>query len=88
MQERIGETGSALDLAMRVLACSSLGINCSVDFHTLLGLQCQDGSWEIGWLYRYGSTGIRIGNRGVTTALALKAISSSAKVPMPTVGKV
>ena len=80
LEERIGESGSALDLAMRVLACSSLGIKCSVDLHTLLELQCQDGSWENGWLYKYGSTGLRIGNRGVTTALAVKAISASAKV--------
>ena len=76
VKERVGKSGSALDLSMRVLACSSLAIDCNVDCDTLLRLQCQDGSWEIGWLYRYGSTGVRIGNRGVTTALAVKAISS------------
>lgn len=32
-------------------------------------------------MYRYGSTGVKIGNRGVTTALAVKAIASSASVP-------
>ena len=80
LQERVGESGSALDLAMRVLACDSLGIECSVDRDTLLCLQCQDGGWESGWMYRYGSTGVKIGNRGVTTALAVKAIASSASV--------
>jgi len=44
--------------------------------------QCQDGSWEPGWMYRYGSTGVKIGNRGLTTALAVKAISSSINVSM------
>jgi len=77
IQDRIGKSGSALDLAMRVLAADFLGIECSADRVTLRGLQCQDGSWEPGWMYRYGSTGMRLGNRGVTTAFALKAITSS-----------
>ena len=81
VQERVGESGNALDLAMRVLACDSLGMECSVDRHTLVYLQCQDGGWESGWIYRYGSTGVKIGNRGVTSALAVKAIASSVSVP-------
>lgn len=76
VQERIGKEGSGLDLAMRVLACKSIGIECSKDRDNLLAMQCEDGSWEPGWMYRYGSTGVRIGNRGLTTALALKAISA------------
>lgn len=84
VQERIGASGSALDLAMRVLACTSLGIDCSLDRHALLTCQCQDGSWENGWIYRYGSTGVKIRNRGVTTALAVKAIASSVNVPVGT----
>lgn len=63
---------------MRVLACNSLGIECSADRDALISMQCSDGSWEPGWMYRYGSTGVRVGNRGVTTALAAKAIASSA----------
>lgn len=82
LEERVGESGSALDLAMRILACNSLAVECSVDRHTLLRLQCQDGGWESGWMYRYGSTGVKIGNRGVTTALAVKAIASSADIPL------
>ena len=34
LQERVGESGSALDLALRVLACDSLDIECSVDRDT------------------------------------------------------
>ena len=79
-QERVGQSGSALDLAMRILTCSSLDLDCDIDHHSLLELQCEDGGWEGGWLYRYGSTGVNIGNKGVTTALAIKAIVSSKKV--------
>ena len=73
-QERIGQMGSALDLAMRIITCNVLHLDCSIDRHALMGLQCEDGGWQAGWLYRYGSTGVNIGNRGVTTAMALKAI--------------
>ena len=81
LEERVGESGSALDLAMRILACNSLAVECGVDRNTLLRIQCQDGGWEPGWMYRYGSTGVKIGNRGVTTALAVKAIASSTDIP-------
>ena len=81
LQERVGENGDALDLAMRVLACDSLGIECKADRDALFHLQCQDGGWELGWLCRYGSTGVKIGNRGVTTALAMKAIAFSPSTP-------
>ena len=78
-QEQVGKTGSALDLAMRVLTCSALDLDCDVDRQTLLDLQREDGSWELGWMYRYPSTGIKLGNHGVTTAFAIKAIASSEK---------
>ena len=72
--ERVGKEGDALDLGMRVLANIALDIDCEQDRKTLLQLQCKHGGWEGGWLYRYGSSGVQIGNRGVTTALAVKAI--------------
>ena len=78
-QERVGLNGSALDLAMRILTCDLLDINCGVDRRALLDIQCEDGGWQAGSLYRYGSTGINLGNRGVTTAMALKAIACSEK---------
>ena len=76
-QERVGESGSAMDLAMRILTCSALTLDCGIDRRALLDLQCEDGGWKEGWMYRYGSTGVRFGNRGVTTALAIKAITCS-----------
>ncbi|KAI1451206.1 Haloacid dehalogenase-like hydrolase-domain-containing protein [Annulohypoxylon moriforme] len=76
MYERLGLGGSALDLAMRVITCAQLGIACVDDRRALLNLQCEDGSWEIGWMYQYGSTGVKVGNRGVTIAMAVAALST------------
>ena len=75
-RERVRQDGNALDLASRILACSSLGIECGMDRRALMDLQCEDGGWEAGWIYRFGSTGVRLGNKGVTTAMAVKALSS------------
>ncbi|KAJ6625602.1 Haloacid dehalogenase-like hydrolase-domain-containing protein [Mycena sp. CBHHK59/15] len=90
LQERIGVEGDALQLAMRIAACTSVGLKDDIDLRTLLTLQCEDGGWEIGWIYKYGSSGIKIGNRGLTTALAIRAIESMAKgsatsSPTPTI---
>ena len=43
VQERAGQPGSALDLAMRILTCDSLGLNCNLDRDALLDSQCEDG---------------------------------------------
>lgn len=75
LRERLGLGGSAMDLAMRILACASVGLPCEDDRHALLGRQCEDGSWEPGWMYQYGSTGVKIGNRAATTAMAVAALS-------------
>ncbi|KUI70175.1 Alpha-D-glucose-1-phosphate phosphatase YihX [Cytospora mali] len=76
VRERLGIDSGALDLAMRIITCDQMGIPCEDDRRVLLSLQCEDGSWEGGWLYQYGSTGMKIGNRGVTTAMAVAALSS------------
>ncbi|KAF2680431.1 HAD-like protein [Lentithecium fluviatile CBS 122367] len=77
VREHVGKSGTALELAMRIILCDALGLGSGNDLQTLIGLQLLDGSWEAGWMYRYGSTGVRIGNQGLTTALALKAIASA-----------
>jgi len=74
IQERIGVSGDSLALAMRILACKSMGIRDEVDLNALLALQCDDGGWEVCWIYKYGSSGIKIGNRSLTTAFAINAI--------------
>jgi hypothetical protein len=79
VRERVGQSGDALELAVRINLCGALGLDCEDDLQTLLRLQQPDGSWEPGWMYRYGSTGEMIGNKGLTTALALKAIKSAGR---------
>ena len=76
LRERVGLEGSALDLAMRITACAQMGIACQEDRVTLLKMQCKDGSWDQGWMYRFGSTGVRVGNRAVTTAMAVAALEA------------
>lgn len=76
VKERIGAPGDALALAMRILACAAMGMRNEIDLRSLLPLQCEDGGWEAGWVYKYGSSGVKIGNRGLTTALALNAIEA------------
>jgi hypothetical protein len=74
--ERAGCSGDALALAMRVLVGAAVGLRMERDLAALLPLQCEDGGWGPGWIYKYGSSDIKIGNRGLTTALALNAIAA------------
>ena len=79
LRERVLErSGAAADdalaLAMRVLAGTAVGLRLEHDLALLLPLQCEDGGWGPGWVYKYGSSGVKIGNRGLATALALNAI--------------
>ena len=82
VQERIGAAGDALALAMRILVCNFVGIRDEVDLRTLFTMQCTDGGWEIGWMYHYSTSGVSVGNRGLATALAMKAIEVSSN-PLP-----
>jgi hypothetical protein len=82
--ERAGCPGDALALAMRVLAGAAVGLRMERDLAALLPLQCEDGGWGPGWVYKYGSSGLKIGNRGLTTALALNAIAALyPRLPQP-----
>lgn len=80
--ERIGSPGDSLELAMRVLACASLGIRDDIDLQRLRERQGLDGGWEDGWFYRYGMTGVYIGNKGLTTAFAMSAIKAAYALPV------
>lgn len=79
LQERVGTSGDALELAMRVIACHDMGVKNEVDLRKLEISQEQDGGWEVGWLCQTGKTSLKIGNRGLTTALAIKAIGMTRK---------
>ncbi|KAI1792346.1 HAD-like domain-containing protein [Ganoderma leucocontextum] len=74
VQERSGAEGDALALAMRVTAAASVGGRAARDYERLMAMQEEDGSWPVGWMYKYGSSGVRIGNKGLTTAMAVAAI--------------
>ncbi|KAH8996493.1 hypothetical protein EDB86DRAFT_3077092 [Lactarius hatsudake] len=74
LRARIKErTGAA---AGDALAGSVIGLRLAHDLALLLPLKCEDGGWDPRWMYKYGSPGVKIGNRGLTTALALNAISA------------
>lgn len=75
VRERLGMEGSALDLAFRVITSSMFGLDCEKDRVTLLSLQWEDGGWEAGWMYQYGQTGVKVGNRAATTAIAIAALA-------------
>lgn len=74
IRERVGFGGDSISVATRLLSSQNLGIKNDSDFSRLLALQSADGGWPVGWVYKYGTSGLEIGNRGLSTALALKAI--------------
>lgn len=74
--ERSGAEGDAQQLAMRIIAGASMGMRMIVDYERLIRLQEEDGSFPMGWAYKYGGSGILLGNKGWTTALAVKAIKA------------
>jgi hypothetical protein len=79
--ERAGAPGDALALSMRVLAGAVVGVRMERDLAALLPMQCEDGGWDLSWVYKQGSSDIKIGNRGLTTVLALNAIAALESQP-------
>ncbi|KAK0185494.1 Haloacid dehalogenase-like hydrolase-domain-containing protein [Armillaria mellea] len=77
VMERIGTEGDGLALAMRLIVCNFTKVKNEIDLQTLRDLQQEDGGWDSGLIYRYGSSGLRIGNRGLTTVMAIHAIQCS-----------
>lgn len=74
--ERSGAEADALGLAMRIIAGAAVGIRMYVDYERLLSMQSADGSFPLGWAYKYGGSGMLLGNQGWTTALAVQAIKA------------
>jgi hypothetical protein len=81
IKERIGASGDAVALAMRILVCKSLGIKNEIDARSLLAMQCEDGGWELCWMFRQPTASANVGNRGVTTAFAVNAINAVKEWP-------
>ncbi|KAB8231116.1 uncharacterized protein BDW43DRAFT_313441 [Aspergillus alliaceus] len=76
VEERIKAPGDALALAMRLAVCDALSVANQQDLAPLLLLQCEDGGWGASRMYRFPQLDVWEGNRGVTTALAVKALKS------------
>jgi len=74
IQERVGASESAIDIAMRMIMCSGLGIRNGLDSCRLLKLQRPDGSWDPSPLYRYPSVSATAYCRTLETAFAAEAI--------------
>ncbi|RSL88708.1 hypothetical protein CEP51_001632 [Fusarium floridanum] len=55
----------------------ALGIENKRDVKTLLETQQIDGGWERQWLWKYGKEAVKIGSRGVVTAMAVRAIKQA-----------
>ena len=73
--EHFGAEGDALALAMRIHAATVVDLCDNRDYERLRRMQEMDGSWPIGWMYKYGpAKDLLIGNKGLTTAFAVSAI--------------
>ncbi|EKG14268.1 HAD-superfamily hydrolase subfamily IA variant 3 [Macrophomina phaseolina MS6] len=73
--ERVNVPVNPLALALRIFACQLVGIDARFwrqDLAAFQALQEEDGGWPAGHFCCMGRTGAKIGNRGLTTALALR----------------
>ena len=62
--EQLGSPGDAL--AMRMDAAAVVDVCNTQDYQRLAGMQEARGFWPVGWVYRYGITGIRCRPCGAT----------------------
>ncbi|KAF2249267.1 HAD-like protein [Trematosphaeria pertusa] len=76
LRNRVGRRDDSLAVVMRVLACQAVDVWAGSDLEYLKELQDVDGGWETGWVCRYGRSRKRIGNRGVVTSYAVKALET------------
>lgn len=68
---------NALALAFRLAACQSMRMDAKLyakDLERFLAMQDEDGGWPAGHFCRFGRTGVRIGNRGLVTALGVRIL--------------
>lgn len=70
----MGSDTNILNAAMRLLSSQALRIANQRDLDTILNAQQLDGGWEQAWLWRYGKETVKVGSRGVVTAMAVKGI--------------
>ncbi|KAJ4171571.1 hypothetical protein NW754_013341 [Fusarium falciforme] len=77
IQDRIGCDTNIFGAALRSPAAQALGIVNKKDVKILLETQLIDGGWEKQWLWKYGKEAVKLGSRGVVTAMAVRAIKKA-----------
>ncbi|KAI0438652.1 HAD-like protein [Xylaria telfairii] len=89
LEQRINVPTNPLALALRISACQLVGVSAhryNRDFKLFMSLQQEDGGWPAGHFCCMGRIGARIGNRGLTTALALQIIKAQQSTPISSTG--
>lgn len=79
IQDRMGCDQDILSAAMRLISAQAMGLSDPLDLKLLLRTQQMDGGWGLVWLWRYGKEKVKIGSRGVVTAMAVKGIRQARK---------
>jgi hypothetical protein len=77
LEGRLNEPTNPLALALRLFACQVVAVAPKLyrrDLERLLALQDEDGGWPAGHFCCLGRTRVKIGNRGLTTALAVRIL--------------
>ncbi|KAF2490607.1 hypothetical protein BU16DRAFT_494760, partial [Lophium mytilinum] len=74
LQEFIGWPKDALGLALKALSLEMLKIDSRIYTAAIKKKQCEDGGWDADIFCTYGTDRVRLGNRGVATAFAVKAL--------------
>jgi hypothetical protein len=83
--ERVGRPADSIALAMRILVLAAFDQHHAVhtEVQQLRAKQEIDGGWEMSYIYCFGSSGLRIGNRGLATAFALSALQAARRMSQP-----
>ncbi|KAM0249706.1 hypothetical protein ACHAQJ_008908 [Trichoderma viride] len=75
IRDRAGCDDDVLGAALRTLSAQAMGVPYAKrDVRVLLESQQLDGGWNRVWLFKYGKEDIKVGSRGVITAMAVKAL--------------
>jgi hypothetical protein len=79
IKDRSGCDEDVLGAALRTLSAQAMRVPYAKrDVRVLLESQQLDGGWERVWLFKYGKEDIKVGSRGVITAMAVKALRTAA----------
>lgn len=70
----MGYDRDVVGAAMCVLAAQAPKLENSKDLRTLLSTQQLDGGWGLVWMWKYSGVAVKLGSRGVSTALAVRVI--------------